>query len=163
MSFSHFLPESRPECFLLLQVELVPRLSSYIPIESLDTNRWQEDSFSQLFYEGPWTEQEQHQALVLSVNIGAAGLKGPPPSQGVKNVRCSYCSYPRLVGLPYDSAGKESTWNVGDMGSIPGFGRSPGEGKGYPLPYSCLEKSMDCIVHGVTKNPHYWAIFTSLE
>jgi len=55
-------------------------------------------------------------------------------------------------GFPCGSAGKESTCNTGDLGSIPGLGRSPGEGKGYPLQYSGLEKSMDCIVHGVTKN-----------
>ena len=47
-------------------------------------------------------------------------------------------------GLPCGSAGKESTCNVGDLGSIPGLGRSPGEGKGYPLQYSGLENSMDC-------------------
>jgi len=41
---------------------------------------------------------------------------------------------------------------VGDLGSIPGLGRSPGEGKGYPLQYSGLENSMDIIVHGVTKS-----------
>ena len=41
---------------------------------------------------------------------------------------------------------------MGDLGSIPGLGRSPGEGNGYPLRYSGLENSMDCIVHGVTKN-----------
>ena len=53
----------------------------------------------------------------------------------------------------YDSSvGKESTYNVGDPGSIPGSGRSPGEGKGYPLQYSGLENSMDCIVHGVAKS-----------
>ena len=40
---------------------------------------------------------------------------------------------------------------MGDLGSIPGLGRSPGEGKGYPLQYSGLENSMDCIVYGVTK------------
>ena len=49
------------------------------------------------------------------------------------------------------SAGKESTCNAGDLGSIPGLGRYPGEGKGYPLQYSGLENSMDCIVHGVAK------------
>ena len=43
------------------------------------------------------------------------------------------------------SAGKESACNVGDLGSIPGLGRSPGEGEGYPLQYSGLENSMDCI------------------
>jgi len=54
--------------------------------------------------------------------------------------------------FPCGSAGKESTCNAGDLGSIPGLGRSPGEGKGYPLQYSGLENSMDCIVHGVTKS-----------
>ena len=48
--------------------------------------------------------------------------------------------------------GKESSCNVGDLGSIPGLGRSPGEGKGHPLQYSGLENSMDCIVNTVTKN-----------
>ena len=56
------------------------------------------------------------------------------------------------LGFPCGSAGKESACNVGDLGSIPGLGRSPGEGKGYPLQYSGLENSMDCIVHGVTKS-----------
>ena len=41
---------------------------------------------------------------------------------------------------------------MGNLGSIPGLGRSPGEGKGYPLKYSGLENSMDCIVHGVTQS-----------
>ena len=50
------------------------------------------------------------------------------------------------------SAGKESACNAGDLGSIPGLGRSPGEGKGYPLQYSGLESSMACIVHGVAKS-----------
>ena len=56
------------------------------------------------------------------------------------------------AGFPCGSAGKESACNEGDLGSIPGLGRSPGEGKGYPLQYSGLENSMDCIVHGVTKS-----------
>ena len=53
------------------------------------------------------------------------------------------------LGFPGGSAGKESACNAGDMGSIPGLGRSPEEGKGYPLQYSDPENSMDCIVHGV--------------
>ena len=48
--------------------------------------------------------------------------------------------------------GKECACNVGDPGSIPGLERSPGEGKGYPLQYSGLENSMDCIIHGVAKS-----------
>ena len=53
------------------------------------------------------------------------------------------------MGFPCGSAGKESACNAGDLGSIPELERSPGEGKGYPLQYSGLENSMDCIVHGV--------------
>ena len=49
-------------------------------------------------------------------------------------------------------AGKESACNVGDLDLISGLGRYPGEGNGYPLQYSDLENSMDCIVHGVTKS-----------
>ena len=41
---------------------------------------------------------------------------------------------------------------MGDLGSIPGLGRSPAEGKGYPLQYSGLENSMDCVVHGITNS-----------
>ena len=48
-----------------------------------------------------------------------------------------------FLGFSCDSAGKESTYNVEDLGSIPGWGRSPGEGKGQPLQYSGLENSMD--------------------
>ena len=59
---------------------------------------------------------------------------------------------PVFLGFPCGWAVKESACNVGDLGSIPGLGRSPGEGKGYPLQYSGLENSMNYIVHGVTKN-----------
>ena len=47
---------------------------------------------------------------------------------------------------------KESACNAGDLGSVPQLGRSPGEGKGYPLPYSGLENSVAYIVHGVAKS-----------
>ena len=59
---------------------------------------------------------------------------------------------PVFLGFPCGSAGKESTCNVRVLGSIPGLGRSPREGKGYPLQYSGLENSMDYTVHGVTKS-----------
>ena len=59
----------------------------------------------------------------------------------------------RSVGVFLDSsAGEESACNEGDLGYIPGLGRSPGEGKGYPLQYSGLENSMECIIHGVAKS-----------
>ena len=53
---------------------------------------------------------------------------------------------------PGGSAGKESARNAGDLGLIPGFGRSLEEGNGYPLQYSGLENSMDYVVHGVAKS-----------
>ena len=53
-------------------------------------------------------------------------------------------------GFPGGSAGKESACKAGDPSSIPGSGRSPGEGKGCPLQYSGLENSMDCMAYGVT-------------
>ena len=56
-----------------------------------------------------------------------------------------------MLGFPCGSAGKESACNAGDLDSVPGLGRSPGEGKGYPLQYSGLENSMNCIVHGVAE------------
>ena len=54
--------------------------------------------------------------------------------------------------FPDSSVGKESACSVGDLGSIPELGGSPGEGKGYPLQYSRLGNSMDCIVRGVAKS-----------
>ena len=63
------------------------------------------------------------------------------------------------MGFPCSSVGKESACNAGDLGSIPGSGRSPGEGNGNPLQYSCLENLMDrgawrATVHGVTRVGH---------
>ena len=57
------------------------------------------------------------------------------------------------MGFPGGSAGKESACDTGELGLISELGRSPGEGKGYPLQYSGLENSMDYRVHGVAKNP----------
>ena len=70
-----------------------------------------------------------------------------------------------FLGFPGGSAGKESACSERDLGSIPGLGRSPGERKGYPLQYSGLENSRDCLVQGVAKsqtqlsNFHFCALF----
>ena len=61
------------------------------------------------------------------------------------------------LGFPGASDGKESAYNAGDLGAMPGSGRSLGEGNGYPLQYSCLENSMDrgawwATVYRVAKN-----------
>ena len=58
---------------------------------------------------------------------------------------------PVFLGFPGGSDCKESACNAGDLGSVPTLGRSPGEEKDYPLQYSDLENSTDCIVHGATK------------
>ena len=63
----------------------------------------------------------------------------------------------RCLGFPGGSDGKEYACNVGDLDSIPGLGRSPGEGNGNPLQYPCLENPMDrgawrATVHGVTES-----------
>ena len=55
-------------------------------------------------------------------------------------------------GFPGGSDGEQSACNARDLGSIPGLGRSPEEGNGYPLQYSGLENSMDCIVNGDAKS-----------
>ena len=82
-----------------------------------------------------------------------------PPGEGI--------GYPSQVfgGFLCGSTGKESICNVGDLGLIPGIGRSPGEGNGYPLQYSGLENSMDCIDHGVAKSRTWLSNFhlTSLS
>ena len=57
-----------------------------------------------------------------------------------------------MVKFPCGSAGKESACNVGDQGSIPVLGRSPGEGHGYPVQHSGLKNSVDCIIHGIAKS-----------
>ena len=73
-----------------------------------------------------------------------------------------------MLGFPCISAGKEYAGSVGERGSIPGLGRSPGEGKGCPLQCSGLENAMDCTVHGVTKSWtrlsdfHFLFTFTSI-
>ena len=69
---------------------------------------------------------------------------------------------PVFLGFSCGSAGKESTCNAGDLGLNPRLGRSPGEGNSYPLQYSGLENSMNCIVHGVTKSRTQLSDFHSL-
>ena len=72
----------------------------------------------------------------------------------VGKIRCKgdRLSTPVFLGFPAGSAGKESACNAGDLGLIAGLGRSPGEGNSYPLQYSGLENSMECIVHGAAKS-----------
>ena len=76
----------------------------------------------------------------------------PVPFQGLGDpLEEGRLSTPVFLGFTCDSVGKESACNAGDLSLIPGLGRSPGERKGYPLQYSGLENSLDCIVCGVAK------------
>ena len=89
-------------------------------------------------------------------------VKNPPamklPEMEVRSLGWEYplekemATHSSILGLPCGSAGKESACNMGDLGSVPGLGRCPGEWKGYPLQCSGLENPMDCIVHGVAKS-----------
>ena len=63
-----------------------------------------------------------------------------------------------LKGFPCGSPGEESACNEGELSSILKLGRSPREGKGYPLQCSGLENSMDCIDHGVTKSDFHFTL-----
>ena len=67
------------------------------------------------------------------------------------------------VGFPDSSAGKESACNAGDLGSIPGLGRAPGEGKGYPLQYSGLENSMDCTDMTERLSLHFTSNYNTIQ
>ena len=74
-------------------------------------------------------------------------------------------NYINLLDIPSGSDGKASAYKAGDPGSIPGSGRSSGEGNGNPLQYSCLENPMDggaweAIVHGVSKSRTQLSDFT---
>ena len=133
-------------------------LSHFSPVPSLVT---------------PWTVAHQaHLSMGFSRQEYRSGLRCPSPGDlpdpGIKPtslyVSCRQVLYPLShqgnswylinqspyfiplglsLGFPVGSAGKESACNVGDLGSIPGSGRPPGEGKGYPLQYSGLENPMD--------------------
>ena len=80
-----------------------------------------------------------------------------PAQSSLLNYRLGYLSV--LPSFPFGSAGKESVCNARDLGSIPWWGRSPEEGKGYPLQYSGLENSMDYTVHGVAKSRTWLSYF----
>ena len=83
-------------------------------------------------------------AIFCGVHFGKQWNRKPLPNLLTLN----------LLGTTGSSGSKESSCNAGDLGSVPGFGRAPGEGTGNPLQYSCLEKTgaNGATVHGVTKS-----------
>ena len=90
--------------------------------------------------------------LTMFLQVNNSVFTYPMTSLFIRPLLSACMPLPLLVaGFPCGSAGKESACNVGDLGSIPGLGRSPGEGSGYPLQYSGLQNPMDCVGHGVSK------------
>ena len=104
-----------------------------------------------------WRRDRLATPVLLGFPGGSAGKEstcneghpGSIPGSGISGGERDRLPIPVFLGFPGGSAGEESACNVGDLGLIPGLGRSPGEGNGYPLQYSDLENSLDCIVHGV--------------
>ena len=101
-----------------------------------------------------WTKYWPNWASLIAQLVESTFNAGDPDNSWVRKIhwRRDRLPTPVFLGFPCGSVGKESACNARDLGSIPGLGRSPGEGKGYPLQYSGLENSMDCIVRGVAKN-----------
>ena len=108
-----------------------------------------------MIFKSEWAFPDSSVGKESTCNAGDPGLES---WVGKIRWRRDRLPTPVFLGFPCGSAGKESArddlgWiNVVDLGWIPGLGRSPGEGKGYPLQYSGLENSRDCIVHGVAKS-----------
>ena len=103
--------------------------------------------------------REQHSLHLFRCKEGSQALSAEAPTLMGGKAKCSHSSPGArfegcILGSPRDSTGKESACNAGDLGSIPGLGSSPGEGKGYPLQSSGLENFMDCVVG------HDWVTFT---
>ena len=112
-----------------------------------------------------------------TVDLGSVPGSGKMPGEGNSNpLQYSYLGNPMdrrvwqaivhgIKRVRHNSEGKVSACNVGDLSSIPGWGRSPGEGNGNPFQYSCLENPMDgearwAIVHGVAKSRTQLSDFT---
>ena len=105
-----------------------------------------------LGWEDPLEKEKANHSSTIAWKIPWTEEPGRLQSMGSQRVRHDWAIL-LYITFPCDSAGEESTCNVGDLGSIPGLGRSPGEGKGYALQYSGLENSVDWTVHGITKSP----------
>ena len=139
---------------------------------------WPPDGFLVILkvHGGPlWKESHLQEAgiglcfLLTQLHMLKKGIKGRNWwSVFLQRTYCLSTGSPHLNDLPGGSDGKASAYNAGDLDLIPGLGRSPGEGNGNPLQYSCLENPMDrgawqATVHGVAKVRHDWATSLSLS
>ena len=109
---------------------------------------------------GPWRSGSSlNQAASIQLDDSKQSPHGSRNlCRGIKTIKATSATALALpAGFPGGSDSKESVCNAGDGSSLPGLGRSPGEGNGNPFHYSCLENSMDrgawqATVHGVTKS-----------
>ena len=113
-------------------------------------------SYTELDFELIKMEVKEMEKLIKQLKVSFTGSSVIIDQLEVE-VRNHCLCISNKVSFSGDSDSKESTCNAGDPGSIPGLGRSPGEGNGFPLQYSCLEKLMDrgdwrATVHEVAKN-----------
>ena len=97
-----------------------------------------------------WQDAQSHSSTSVLLLQFRSQLH--PSHCSAKRLGVTLPGLPLSLTFPCGSASKKSACNVGDLGLIPGLGRSPGERKGYPLQYSSLENSMDCIIHGVAES-----------
>ena len=118
-------------------------------------------SSAQVSHDMPWRAVGLH----VSVPHTSRMERTFPNSLSCHSMLASCIDRPVLCSQPRSLAGKESTCSAGNLGSIPGSGRSPGEGNGNPLQYSCLENPTDrgawqATVHGAAKSRTQLSDFT---
>ena len=125
------------------------------------TNRARLSDFTFTYHFHALEKEMATHSSVLAWRIPGTGEPGGLPSMGSHRVRHDWSDLAAgadgNLGFPGGSDSKESAWNAGDLGLIPGSRRSPGRGNGNPLQYSCLEHSMDrgawwALLHGVAKS-----------
>ena len=140
---------------LALFIVMLPKahLSSH---SRMSDSRW---VITPSWLSGSWRSFLYSSSVYFRASLISQWVKNPPAAQEprfnswVRKIPWRRNRLPTLVflGFPCGSTGEEFACSVGDLGSISRLRRSPGEGKGYPLQYSSLENSIDCIVHGFAK------------
>ena len=122
----------------------------YAAVHGVAKSRTRLSNFTFTFHFHALEKEMAPHSSILAWRIPGTGEPGGLPSMGSHRVGHDWSDVAAAAKI--DSAGKESACNAWDLGSNPGLGRWPGEGKGLPLQYSGLENSMDYIVHGIANS-----------